>query len=106
MKRKYINFIGNGSQALHDTDFSRVRHWALDGKGKEFRQTILLGDSMSPEANQLFKSLCNRNGSISTIPTYKGSICNVLIKLPQVGHLATCFTWLSSFVFVLKLLHS
>ena len=50
----------------HDTDFSRVRPWYLDGHASLLRQTILFSAFDAPEFRQLFHSLRNVGGKVRT----------------------------------------
>jgi U3 small nucleolar RNA-associated protein 25 len=42
----------------HGTDFSRVRPFCLNGWGRSWRQTIVLGPYATPDANGLFREEC------------------------------------------------
>ena len=48
----------------HDTDFSRVRSWYLDGSARQLRQSILLGAHPSAELSSLLRSCANTAGSV------------------------------------------
>ncbi|KAF9653991.1 DUF1253-domain-containing protein [Thelephora ganbajun] len=51
----------------HDTDFSRIKPWILDGNGDFLRQTVLFTAYETPETRALFnKSLKNVAGKIRT----------------------------------------
>ena len=72
----------------HDTDFSRVRPWCLDGQAKHFRQTVLFSAFKTAEQNSLFSRYCwNRMGTLrltSTDPLVaRGSITRVIPKVKQ-----------------------
>ncbi|KAI0272246.1 digestive organ expansion factor [Russula aff. rugulosa BPL654] len=52
----------------HDTDFSRIKHWYLDGHAVYLRQTVLLSSYETPEIRSLFnQSLKNLEGRVRTI---------------------------------------
>ncbi|CAO1621681.1 unnamed protein product [Parajaminaea phylloscopi] len=52
----------------HDTDFSRVKQWYLDGKAPNFRQSILLSTYDAPEMRGVFShSLQNIGGKSRTL---------------------------------------
>lgn len=52
----------------HDTDFSRIKPWYLDGHAGYLRQTILLSSYETPEIRSLFnQSLKNLEGRVRTI---------------------------------------
>ncbi len=42
----------------HETDFSRVRDYFLNGWGKHFRQSIFISEYLFPELNMLWKQHC------------------------------------------------
>ncbi|KAH9963872.1 digestive organ expansion factor [Russula dissimulans] len=51
----------------HDTDFSRIKHWYLDGRAAYLRQTVLLSAYETPEIRSLFnQSLKNVEGRVRT----------------------------------------
>ncbi len=62
----------------HGCDFSRVRHWYLDGQAKYLRQTIILSDYLTPEINALASShLHNIAGRVKYLPTYPGAMLSI-----------------------------
>ncbi|EXJ62576.1 hypothetical protein A1O7_03014 [Cladophialophora yegresii CBS 114405] len=62
----------------HGCDFSRVRHWYLDGQAKYLRQTIILTDYLTPEMNALASThLHNISGRVKYVPTYPGAMLSV-----------------------------
>ncbi|ETI23575.1 hypothetical protein G647_05377 [Cladophialophora carrionii CBS 160.54] len=62
----------------HGCDFSRVRHWYLDGQAKYLRQTIILADYLTPEINALASThLHNITGRVKYVPTYPGAMLSV-----------------------------
>ncbi|KAK5204431.1 rRNA-binding ribosome biosynthesis protein utp25 [Exophiala xenobiotica] len=67
----------------HGCDFSRVRHWYLDGQAKYLRQTIVFSDFLSPEINALTNAHCfNIAGRVKYTPTYPGAMLSVSSVLP------------------------
>lgn len=67
----------------HGCDFSRVRHWYLDGQAKYLRQTVIFSDYLTPEINALVSShLHNISGRIKFQPTYPGAMLTVSALLP------------------------
>jgi U3 small nucleolar RNA-associated protein 25 len=62
----------------HGCDFSRVRHWYLDGQAKYLRQTIIFADYLTPEINSLASThLHNIDGRVKYLPTYPGAMLSV-----------------------------
>ncbi|KIM83267.1 hypothetical protein PILCRDRAFT_97191 [Piloderma croceum F 1598] len=50
----------------HDTDFSRIKPWYLDGHSAYLRQSILLSAFETPETRALFNNLHNVAGKLRT----------------------------------------
>lgn len=76
----------------HDTDFSRVRSWFLDGLAKYYCQKIVFSSVRSPLINSIFNKLClNFSGKIQIkqVPQI-GAICNIGFQLGQVFHRINC----------------
>ncbi|KIW27293.1 uncharacterized protein PV07_07044 [Cladophialophora immunda] len=62
----------------HGCDFSRVRHWYLDGQAKYLRQTIIFSDYLTPEINALASThLHNVAGRVKLVPKYPGAMLSV-----------------------------
>ncbi|KIV77739.1 hypothetical protein PV11_09520 [Exophiala sideris] len=67
----------------HGCDFSRVRHWSLDGQAKYLRQTIIFSDFLTPEINALASGhMFNVAGRVKFQPTYPGAMLSVSSVLP------------------------
>ncbi|KAK7503494.1 hypothetical protein BaRGS_00005415 [Batillaria attramentaria] len=60
----------------HGVDFSRVRMWTLNGWSKHYRQTLIFSSIILPE-------LVHRKSC-------KGSVCQVVVQLPQMFHNIKC----------------
>ncbi|XP_055378039.1 U3 small nucleolar RNA-associated protein 25 homolog [Condylostylus longicornis] len=73
-------------QSVKNTDFSRVRHWCLNGLSKFYRQTILFTSHELPEFRALFNHKClNYRGKVIIVnPIEIGSIRNVAVQVPQI----------------------
>ncbi len=73
----------------HDTDFSRVRNWLLEGHASLYRQTLIFSRIPAPPINNLFNKYCkNYAGKVQTdlMKTDKyqtGSICQIGSQLTQ-----------------------
>ncbi|KAK5064674.1 hypothetical protein LTR84_000508 [Exophiala bonariae] len=68
----------------HGCDFSRVRHWYLEGQAKYLRQTILLSDYLTPEINALASTyLHNLSGRVKLQPSYPGAMLTISSLLPM-----------------------
>ncbi|KAK4947934.1 rRNA-binding ribosome biosynthesis protein utp25 [Elasticomyces elasticus] len=67
----------------HGCDFSRVRHWSLDGQAKYLRQTIIFSEFLTPEINALASGhMFNIAGRVKFQPTYPGAMLSVSSVLP------------------------
>ncbi|XP_035663958.1 digestive organ expansion factor homolog [Branchiostoma floridae] len=76
----------------HETDFSRVRIWYLNGWAKYYRQTLIFSSITSPEINAIFNKQChNYSGKVQVSnPPTRGTICQVALQLPQVFRRVEC----------------
>ena len=80
----------------HDTDFSRVRNWLLEGYAPYYRQTIIFSQIPAPPINNLFNKFCRNYAGrfqvdLLTLPKYvRGSICQIGFQLSQVFHKIEC----------------
>ena len=76
----------------HDTDFSRVRNWILNGYSKYYRQTLIFSAINAPQINNIFNKHCfNYQGKMQ--PKYTdqiGTICQITFQLSQVFHRINC----------------
>ena len=62
----------------HGCDFSRVRHWYLDGQAKYLRQTILLSAINFPALNKMFtKSMLNIAGKVKYNREAEGAMIDI-----------------------------
>jgi U3 small nucleolar RNA-associated protein 25 len=67
----------------HGCDFSRVRHWYLDGNAKYVRQTVILSDFITPEINSIYtKVMVNMAGKFRYAPVYEGAMIDISASLP------------------------
>lgn len=68
----------------HGSDFSRVRHWYLDGRAKYFRQTILFSAFNFPALNSLFtRHMHNITGKTKYTRDEQGMMLSIGVALPQ-----------------------
>ncbi|XP_015118228.1 digestive organ expansion factor homolog [Diachasma alloeum] len=72
----------------HDTDFSRVRSWCVNGWSKYYRQTLIFSSLQLPEIHAVFNKKCqNYAGKVKVVnPCVPGTVCQVVVQLPQVFH--------------------
>lgn len=73
----------------HDVDYTRVRHWALNGQGRFYRQTVILSDVAAPELRSVFAKYCNNYaGSVQFRPVVpsNGCLSEISLYLPQAFH--------------------
>lgn len=72
----------------HGVDFSRVREWALNGRGKYYCQYLLFSAVQTPEINSLVSSYFhNYEGQVRvSTSTWTGSVCQVIRSVPQYFH--------------------
>lgn len=70
----------------HDTDFSRVRYWALNGWSKFYRQNLIFSSYPLLQITALLSKKCfNYAGYVRTNnPVTKGTISGVIVPLPHV----------------------
>ncbi|XP_011312696.1 digestive organ expansion factor homolog [Fopius arisanus] len=72
----------------HDTDFSRLRSWSVNGWSKYYRQTLIFSSIQLPEIQAVFNKKClNYAGKVRVANSCtSGSVCQVAVQLPQVFH--------------------
>ena len=70
-----------------DCDFSRVRHFYLDGKSAHVRQTMLFSEYETMEMNKIFSMHCkNYAGKAKTIALHDGCLSKIVsFKTKQVN---------------------
>ena len=80
-----LNHLNLQPKEDHGCDFSRVRHWYLDGHAKYLRQTIILSSFLTPELNQLWSQhMLNIEGKLKiTQEVFDGAIVNFGIAVKQ-----------------------
>lgn len=88
----------------HNTDFSRVRPWVLEGQGARFRQTVVLTRYLDPVLTATFKRKSSSGSSSSDggSGNYRGalrmkrvvekgaSVCQVALQVKQVFQKVPC----------------
>lgn len=63
-----LSHVNKIPKQSHDTDFSRVKHWYLDDRAANLRQSVLLSGYDAPEMRSLFsRTLVNVAGKMRTI---------------------------------------
>ncbi|XP_006455126.1 hypothetical protein AGABI2DRAFT_209438 [Agaricus bisporus var. bisporus H97] len=65
-----LSHVNQLPKESHDTDFSRIKSWFLDGYASYLRQTIALTAYETPETRALYNSLTNISGKIRTEKIY------------------------------------
>lgn len=65
-----LSYINKLPKESHDTDFSRIKSWYLDGHAAYIRQSIALTAYETPETRSLFNSFTNVAGKIRTEKAY------------------------------------
>ena len=83
----------------HDTDFSRVYDWALDGHAKHYCQFLIFSSISHPQIASLPHKYCyNYNGLIVAEPNHhKGTMCQIPLQLPQIFQRVSVETYATSF---------
>lgn len=68
-----MGHLNNIPRQSHDTDFSRVKQWYLDGQAAHLRQSILLSSYDAPEMRSLYsRQLVNIAGKVRTLQDSPG----------------------------------
>lgn len=77
--------VNNMPSRPRDSDFARIRPWALNQQMRLFRQTIVLTDQKQADVFSLFRSFENWAGRIRLYapPIRSGSISDVVLSLRQ-----------------------
>lgn len=77
--------VNNMPSRPRDTDFSRVRQWALDGKMRLYRQTVVLSPYKRADALSLFRTFSNHSGRVRVLnaPKADGTMSDVAVALRQ-----------------------
>ncbi|KAK7864086.1 hypothetical protein R5R35_002730 [Gryllus longicercus] len=83
-----MNHIHLQPKESHNTDFARVRSWAINGWTRFYRQTLVFSSLMLPEINSLFNKKCHNFAGKARIEKFyaKGSVCQIVLQLSQVFH--------------------
>lgn len=83
-----LNHLHLQPKESHGVDFSRVRSWCVNGWSKYYRQTLIFSAIQLPEIHGIFNKKCfNYAGKVKVVnPVSPGSICQVVIQVPQVFH--------------------
>lgn len=83
-----LNHLHLQPKNTHDTDFSRVRSWSVNGWSKYYRQTLIFSSIQLPEIHAIFNKHCqNYAGKIKIInPITNDYIAKIAVQLPQVFH--------------------
>lgn len=81
-----LNHMHLQPKELHGTDFSRIRHWSLNGWSKYYRQTLIFSSIALPEINAIFNKKCVNYAGKAVIsnPVLNGTIKKVFVQLPHV----------------------
>lgn len=83
-----LSLLNQEPQSSSNTDFSRVRHYLLEGQGAHWRQLIMSSNIMDPFLQSAFKRFAKSiSGSIKMrckIEAEDAAISNVLIPIKQV----------------------
>nr|XP_033324287.1 digestive organ expansion factor homolog [Megalopta genalis] len=89
-----LNHLHLQPKDSHKTDFSRVRSWCVNGWTKYYRQTLIFSGIHIPEIYGVFNKRChNYAGKIKVMnPVSLGSICQVVVQVPQVFHRFECIS--------------
>ena len=75
----------------HSCDFSRVRHWYLDGHAKFLRQTIALAAYNFPQLNNVYSAhMKNVAGKVQCQRDHDGSMLDLGIQLKHTFSRYTC----------------
>ncbi|XP_058053269.1 U3 small nucleolar RNA-associated protein 25 homolog [Anopheles bellator] len=81
-----LDHLHRQPKSAENTDFSRVRDWALNGWSRFYRQTVLISSLELPEYRSLFgKHFNNYRGKARTVGSRveHGSIKHVVVRVPQ-----------------------
>lgn len=80
----------------HDTDFSRVRNWLLEGHARFYRQTLIFSRIPAPPINSISNKFCQNYVGKCQVNLLKnpkfqiGTICQINFQLAQVFHKIEC----------------
>ncbi|XP_065069024.1 U3 small nucleolar RNA-associated protein 25 homolog [Rhopilema esculentum] len=87
-----FNHINLQPMQPRETDFSRVRMWALNSWSKLYRQTLLFSSFITPELNSVFNKYCSNYAGKVRIKaaSLPGTVRQVVLQIPQVFHRIDC----------------
>ena len=82
-----MDHVNKQPRESHNTDFSRVQSWALNGWTKYYRQNLIFSAYPVVDISALANKICcNYAGSVRTNnPIAVGTISQVVVTVPQVG---------------------